>query len=52
MLMDRERAKLCDAARQYGYSDPNYVSSLYKRTFGHNITERPGRSGMDLDNGI
>lgn len=36
-----ENMKLYEAAAMYGYSDPNYVSSLYKKTFGHNITSMP-----------
>lgn len=39
MLMERERMKLYEAAEQYGFSDPNYVSKLYKKLFGQNITD-------------
>lgn len=40
-LMETKGLKLYDAAAMYGYSDPNYVSSLYKKTFGRNITSKP-----------
>lgn len=39
MLMAREGMKLYEAAEQYGFSDPNYVSKLYKKLFGQNITD-------------
>lgn len=39
-LIARENVKLYQAAEMYGYSDPNYVSRLYKKLFGQNITER------------
>jgi transcriptional accessory protein Tex/SPT6 len=32
-----------EAASMLGYSDPNYVSALYKKLFGHNITAHPNR---------
>ena len=38
-LMKKEGYRLYEAATTYGYSDPNYVSTLYKRMFGQNITE-------------
>ena len=38
-LIKKEGCKLYEAAATYGYSDPNYVSALYKRMFGQNITE-------------
>ena len=28
-------------AALYGYTDPNYVSRLYRQLFGYNITDRP-----------
>lgn len=37
--MKKERITLSEASRRYGYQDPNYVSLLYKRMFGHNITK-------------
>lgn len=40
-LMDKEGMKLYKAAEMYGFSDPNYVSSLYKKLFGRNITDKP-----------
>ena len=39
MLMQKENLKLREAALLYGYSDPNYVSALYRKLFGHNITD-------------
>ena len=38
-LMARERLPLYAAAELFGYADPNYVSRLYKKTFGENVTE-------------
>ncbi len=38
MLMQKENLKLYEAAELYGYRDPNYVSALYKKLFGYNIT--------------
>jgi len=38
MLMQKENLKLREAVMLYGYNDPNYVSALYKKLFGHNIT--------------
>lgn len=38
-LIHKENAKLWHAAELYGYSDPNYVSRLYKKYFGINITD-------------
>ena len=40
-LMDNANLKLYEAAAIYGYSDPNYVSRLYKQLFGYNISEKP-----------
>ena len=40
-LMERENIRLYEAAAMYGFTDPNYVSRLYKKYFGHNITRRP-----------
>ena len=40
-LMERENIRLYEATAMYGYTDPNYVSRLYKKYFGHNITQRP-----------
>ena len=37
--MERENLRLYEAAARYGYNDPNYVSRLYKRYFGKNITD-------------
>lgn len=40
-LMESEHVHLYEAAALYGYTDPNYVSRLYRRIFGYNITDRP-----------
>ena len=37
-LLVNEDIKLKDACMLFGYTDPNYVSRLYKQYFGHNIT--------------
>lgn len=37
-LMQKEKIKLYEAAYIYGYNDANYVSALYKKMFGHNIS--------------
>lgn len=39
-LMMKEKLKLYEAASLFGYSDPNYVSKLYKKFFHVNITQR------------
>lgn len=39
-LMTRENLKLYEAANLYGYTDPNYVSKLYKKFFHVNITHK------------
>ena len=41
VLMEHTHLHLYEAAALYGYNDPNYVSRLYKRLFGHNITDKP-----------
>lgn len=38
-IMQKEHVPLYTAAAMYGYSDPNYVSRLYKKLFSRNITE-------------
>ena len=40
-LMDNEGIYLYEAVALYGYSDPNYVSRLFKSIFGYNITDKP-----------
>jgi len=40
-LMEKENIHLYEAAALFGYSDPNYVSRLYKKYFGYSITEKP-----------
>ena len=37
-LMENDRLTLSQAAAQYGFSDPNYVSKLYRRYFNETIT--------------
>lgn len=39
MLMARENLRLYEAAERFGYTDPNYVSKLYKKLYGQNITD-------------
>lgn len=38
-LIKHENAKLYQAAYKFGYNDANYVSRLYKKLYGHNITD-------------
>ena len=40
-LMDNTNLHLYEAVAMFGYSDPNYVSRLYKQMFGYNITKKP-----------
>lgn len=39
-LMKKEHIHLYEAARFYGYNDPNYVSRLFRSYCGYNITEK------------
>ncbi len=39
LLMENEQFTLAKAASLYGYSDANYVSRLFKKYFGYNITD-------------
>lgn len=39
-LMEKEHVHLYEAAAQFGYSDPNYVSRLFKKYYQYNITEK------------
>jgi len=39
-LMEKENLYLYEAASLFGYSDPNYVSRLFRKLFGFNITNR------------
>jgi AraC-like DNA-binding protein len=39
-LIEKEHMKLCEAAALFGYSDPNYVSRLFKKYYGYNITDK------------
>ena len=50
ILMSEKNLKLYEAASIYGYSDPNYVSLLYKKIFGYNITDVPNNYNADLKN--
>ncbi|MBQ8684031.1 MAG: helix-turn-helix transcriptional regulator [Clostridia bacterium] len=38
-LMEREGLKLYQAAEQYGYADPNYVSRLFKKVYRMNCSD-------------
>ncbi|MBE6597266.1 MAG: helix-turn-helix transcriptional regulator [Ruminococcaceae bacterium] len=39
LLMENNRISLAQASAQYGFSDPNYVSKLYKKYYNENITQ-------------
>ncbi|MBP3333279.1 MAG: helix-turn-helix transcriptional regulator [Clostridia bacterium] len=39
-LIEQEPIHLYEASSLFGYSDPNYVSRLFKKYYGYNITER------------
>lgn len=39
MMMESKGIPLHQAALQYGFTDPNYVSRLYKKYYGRSITE-------------
>ena len=41
-LMEKEHIYLYEAAAMYGYTDPNYVSKLFKQLYGYNITDKRG----------
>ena len=40
-IIIKENLPLYKAAEMYGYTNPNYVSLLYKKTFGRNISDKP-----------
>ncbi len=40
-LMEIKHLRLYEAAALLGYSDPNYVSRLFKKYYGYNITDKP-----------
>ena len=42
-LMEKEQIHLYQAAALFGYSDPNYVSRLFKQHYGYNITKKQNR---------
>ncbi|MBR6727639.1 MAG: helix-turn-helix transcriptional regulator [Clostridia bacterium] len=39
LMMENKGIPLHQAALQYGFSDPNYVSRLYKKYYGRSVTE-------------
>lgn len=43
-LMEKESARLYEAAAFFGYNDPNYVSRLFKKYYGHNLTNKQTES--------
>ncbi len=45
-LMEKEGLKLKEACLRFGYTDPNYVSHLYKKTFGRTITSKADRAKL------
>ena len=42
-MINTKNIPLYEASAFYGYSDPNYVSRLYKQIFGFNITDVPNK---------
>ena len=42
-LMEKEHVHLYEAAALFGYTDPNYVSRLFKKYYGYNITDKQNR---------
>lgn len=40
-LLEKEHLPMYKVAEMYGYTDANYVSALYKKLFGRNITSVP-----------
>ncbi len=48
LLMENNHLTLAEASEIYGYSDPNYVSRLYKQYFRVNITEKKNRISNPL----
>lgn len=40
-LLEKEDLPMYKVAEMYGYTDANYVSALYKKLFGRNITSLP-----------
>ena len=42
-LIEKEQVYLYEAAAMFGYSDPNYVSRLFKKYYGYNITDKQNR---------
>jgi YesN/AraC family two-component response regulator len=42
-LMEKEPVHLYEAASLFGYNDPNYVSRLFKKYYGYNITDKQNR---------
>ena len=44
VLMAKEGVRLYEAAALFGYSDPNYVSRLFKKYYGYTITDPKNRA--------
>ena len=42
-LMEKEPVHLYEATALFGYTDPNYVSRLFKKYYGYNITDKQNR---------
>lgn len=42
-LIEKESAHLYEASARFGYNDPNYVSRLFKKYYGYNITDKQKR---------
>jgi YesN/AraC family two-component response regulator len=47
-LLEKENLPMYKVAEMYGYSDANYVSTLYKKIFGRNITSLPEDRKSDI----
>lgn len=47
-LLEKENLPMYKVAEMYGYSDANYVSALYKKIFGRNITSLPEDRKSDI----
>ncbi len=43
-VMQQDNLKLHQAAELYGYEDPNYVSRLFKKYYGENVTDYKKKS--------
>ena len=47
-MIENENIMLYEAAQLFGYSDANYVSYLYKKMFGRNITSKANSIQIDV----